>query len=194
MKRKPIDVDEEREPGVAEKCWETFFRCQPNPIIRSQLLTALLAGSTIQVDRVPTVALQDVLMLALGARKYCDAEIVDSWQNLKERVFDVWARPDFTHRMMDQTHCLWCSAVVHRGAEEFLNSEERYVPAMVAWYLGHASPSYFVKEIEAVSSMKVKFPTKEERQKESELTHEVIARLAKKAGTAGLPKVKKVKR
>ena len=32
------------------RCWEYFFMCQPNPVLRSQVLTALMANQVDQVN------------------------------------------------------------------------------------------------------------------------------------------------
>jgi len=153
------------------KCWESFFRAQRHPVLRSQCLTALMAGTPIVVDRVPTPALLDVLLLAFTARTYHEAEIVAlgtpllasegdlvpegdgaadapgaAWDALKDRIREEWARPDFTSRVFASIHGRWADAIL-RGAEEFSCAEELYIPAMVEWYLAQQVPEYFSVEL-----------------------------------------------
>ena len=126
-----------------EREWKQFFMCQPNPVLRSQLLAALMAGQVLQVERLPVAVLQDAVLLAMAARNYCEAEVVDDYAALLQRTRDEWRRPDFTHALMDQTHGYWVDAIVERGASSFDNYEEQYIPEMTAWFLAHDAPSYF---------------------------------------------------
>jgi hypothetical protein len=129
-------------------CWEAFFRCQRSPLFRSQLLMALLSGTTIQVDHLPITMLLDVVLLATAARGYCEAEIVDDYGSLVAKVREVWDRPDYTARVFDSIHGLAANFIVYHGRRKFACFEEEYIPIMVGWYLRHESPNYFKREIE----------------------------------------------
>jgi hypothetical protein len=129
------------------KCWESFFLCQPNPVLRSELLTALLAGTKLEVQRVPVVSLLDTVMLAFATRTYCNAEIIDDFKALCERAEEEWRKPEWTTRVFDSLHANAANYVINHGMQEFAGYEEQYIPVMAAWYLDHTIPEYFVEEV-----------------------------------------------
>lgn len=132
------------ELGMPTLCWESFFRCQRSPVLRSEVLTALLSGSRLEVLRLPTSLLLDVLLLATAAREECNAEIVDDYESLRSRVAEEWKRPDWSTRVFDQLHANKASCILH-GQTEFVCLEDAYIPGMVAWYLGQEVPKDFVE-------------------------------------------------
>jgi hypothetical protein len=135
-----------RPEKLAEQ-WMQFFTCQRNPILRSELLTALLAGTSLEESRVPTVLLLDVVLLAFAARTYHDAEIVNDFMGLCERTEEEWSRPDWTCRVFNSIHGNAANWIL-KGSKEFGCSEDRYIPEMVGFYLSHEVPNYFVRELE----------------------------------------------
>ena len=129
-----------------KKCWETFFRCQRSPVLRSQVLTTLMAGTPLEAERVPAGSLLDAVLISFTARAYCNVEVVDDYDALCSRTNEIWARPDFTHKMFSSAHGCAASFIL-RGSREFHAAEEGYIPAMVGWYLGHDVPNYFHHEV-----------------------------------------------
>lgn len=125
-------------------CWESFFACQHSPIIRSTLLTCLMAGTVLQVERIPASALLDAVLLATAARKM-EAEIVDDYDALLSRAEEVWSKPDFTHKVMDNTHGRWANCII-KGQRDFFD-EEQYIPRMVEWYCGQEVPKYMAQDM-----------------------------------------------
>ncbi len=146
-------VEPEDQPPLPQDqqplAWETFFRCQPNPVLRSQLITALLAGVPLQVDRIPTPVLLDAVLLAFAARTYCEAEIVDDFQTLCDRAEEEWRQPDWTTKVFSQLHACAANFIINHGSKSFSGVEEQYIVPMVRWYLGHAAPDYEMKELTA---------------------------------------------
>jgi hypothetical protein len=138
-----LDPDE---PTVSD--WEFFFRDQRAPLLRSQLITALMAGRVLEVDRLPTAALLDAVVLSMTARAYLDAEIVDDYAALLRRTDTAWRDPMWTRRMFDQTHIAAADFIV-RGATEFKCFEDMYLPAFVGRMLELDPPSYFKRELAA---------------------------------------------
>ena len=120
------------------RCWEYFFMCQLNPVLRSQVLTALMAGTVLEVKRVPTSTLLDVVLLATAAREHCESEVVDDYEALLQRTRDEWNRPDWTTRVFDSLYANKANYIL-QGSTTF-HSESAYVPSMVAWYLAHETP------------------------------------------------------
>lgn len=142
-------------------CWETFFQCQRSPVLRSQLLAALLNGTRLVVERLPQSALLDAVLLGFAARVYCEAEIVDNWAELLRRTEEEWERPDWTCRIFDSIHTSAANNIVKGQVSNFTCVEEQYIPDMVQWYLEHDLPEYFSQEIEALPKKDaVKLPTK----------------------------------
>lgn len=139
---------------VRPKCWESFFRCQPNPVLRSQLLASLLDKTPLVVARIPTVALLDAVLLATAARSHCEAEIVDDYQALLDRTNETWRAPDWTSKVFSSIHGAKADFILTQGAVEFLAAEDAYIPEMVQWYLGQAAPQYFARELESEVDIK----------------------------------------
>lgn len=127
------------------RCWEAFFMCQKNPIWRSQLITSMMAGTQLHAESVPNALLLDLLLFATASRYYLQAEIVDDYEALKQRVREEWAKPDWTTKVFSQTHARWCNCILN-GATQFDCPEEKYIPDMVSWYIEHNPPVYFVEE------------------------------------------------
>ncbi len=128
--------------------WPFFFRQQRAPVLRSQMLTALLAGTQIAADRLPVASLPDAVLIAAAARRYCDAEVVDNWDSLRRRTEEKWAEPEFTHRVFDQTLLCTVGFLTRFDSATALETPEAcWVPGMVEWYLRHEVPQYFRKEL-----------------------------------------------
>lgn len=125
--------------------WPLFFRCQRNPFLRSQLLTALMAGTQLELERLPNAVLADVVLLAMVSREYHQAEIIDDFEGLLARVNELWKQKDFTHRVFDSIHLSTVSFIT-MGTNQIHCAEERYIPDMVEWYLHRDPPTYFTKE------------------------------------------------
>jgi len=134
------------------KCWESFFHCQPVPVLRSQLLTTLMAGTPLDAARVPHGALLDAVLLAPACRSYHQAEIVDDYQGLLDRTEEEWRAPNWTARVFSSIHGNAASFILH-GAREFSCAEEQYIPAMAAWYIQHDAPAYFARELSEEESV-----------------------------------------
>jgi hypothetical protein len=146
-------------PTGRRLCWEDFFRCQRSPVLRSQLLTALMAGTPLVVDRLPSASLLDVVLLATAARNHCDAEIVDDYAALLQRARDEWAAPGWTALVFDQQHGNKANYIL-QGSDWFDNHEESYIPDMVAWYLRQTdAPAVFERKIEMMEKKPVRRET-----------------------------------
>lgn len=135
-------------PSDKAPYWEFFFRCQRSPVVRSQLMTAIMSGHQLEAERLPKAALPDAVLIALAARKYHEAEVVDDFAALLRRTEEVWQDPLFTHKVFDTPHMGTVSFVV-RGTEEFTCVEDSYIPELVGWMLGHDAPQYFAEELVA---------------------------------------------
>ena len=150
VKKVPEIRQEEAKPddnGLRKPlCWETFFMCQRSPVLRSQMLTTLMAGTPIEAERVPVAALLDVVLIAMAARQYCAAEIADDYRALLSRTEELWARPDWTTRVFSSLHAGTANFIL-KGSTEFTCAEDLYIPSMVAWYMRYDPPSYFTKEL-----------------------------------------------
>ena len=150
--KKPTVVkvpQEDTGPIMAQQrplCWETFFRCQKAPLLRHQILMALMAGTPFCVERLPSAVLLDVLLVATAARQDCGAEVVDDYDGLVTRVRAAWARPDWTCRVFDSIHLDKANCILD-GRTEFICSEDVYIPNMVGWYLQQDVPEYVAKEL-----------------------------------------------
>lgn len=125
--------------------WPLFFRCQRNPFLRSQLITALMAGTQLELARLPNAVLADVVLLAMVSREYHQAEIIDDYAGLLERINEVWRNPEFTHRTFDSIHLSTVSFIT-MGTNQIHCAEEQYIPDLVEWYLTRDAPDYFTKE------------------------------------------------
>lgn len=125
--------------------WEVFFRCQRHPMLRHQVLMALMAGTPLIVDRLQKPMLLDVLIIANVTREYFEAEIVDDFQALKERVEEEWAKPDWSCRVFSSQHANWANWIL-KGEVRAKNREELYIPDMVGWYLDQEPPTYITEE------------------------------------------------
>lgn len=140
---KPVVISHDRAP-----CWSIFFREQRSPLLRSQLITALMSGHQLEVERLPVSTLLDAVVLSMTARNYSDAEIVDDYNALLRRTDTVWQDPMWTRRTFDQTHINVADFII-RGADEFTCTEDEYIPQLVDWLLGHEVPEYFSEELVA---------------------------------------------
>jgi hypothetical protein len=127
-------------------CWESFFRCQRSPMLRSQLLTALMAGTQLVMERVPTSGLLDALLLSTATRYYCEAEIVDDYDGLVARTAETWKRPDWSTKVFNSLHANVANFIL-LGTKQFNCAEDAYIPGMASWYLAQDPPEYFVKEL-----------------------------------------------
>lgn len=145
QQNKPVVVEQ---PRVVDRApgWAIFFRDQRSPFLRSQLITALMAGKQLEVERLPTSTLLDVVILSMAARNYHDAEIIDDYNALLRRTDDAWKDPMWTRRIFDQTHMNVADFIL-RGAAEFVCYEDQYIPALVGWLLEHDPPTYFSEEL-----------------------------------------------
>ena len=132
------------------KCWETFFYEQRSPVLRSQMLTVLMAGTQLEAERVPKASLLDALLMAYAARHYCAAEIVDDFQVLVDRVKEEWDRPTWTTKVFSSAHANAAAFIVYRGSRNLDDCEHQYFLRMMEWYLGHDCPSYFDEELTEV--------------------------------------------
>ena len=139
---------ETEKPFDARKplCWESFFQCQRSPILRSEMLTVLMAGTPLEAERVPTPSLLDAVLIAMAAREYYDAEIVDDFAALCSRTEELWSKPDWTERVFSSVHSGTANFVL-KGSREFTCAEDLYISAMVGWYMRHDPPQYFSKEL-----------------------------------------------
>ena len=130
--------------------WEAFFKCQRNPFLRSQILAALMSGTQLELARLPNAALADVVLLATVSREYHDAEIIDDYEGLLERVRELWKLSEFTHRTFDSIHLSTVSFIT-MGTKQISCVEEKYIIDLVEWYLNHDAPTHFTKEAPCVS-------------------------------------------
>ena len=129
-----------------QPAWKTFFACQRSPVLRSQVLLALMAGTPFEVERLPVAALPDVALLATASRSYCEAEIVDDYAALLRRVEEEWGAPDWTCKRFDSPH-LCCLDFILKGTTEFVAAEDLYISELTQWLLDQEAPSYFKKEL-----------------------------------------------
>lgn len=141
--QKPVPVTR---PVNAAPCWDIFFRDQRSPVLRSQLITALMSGHPLEVDRLPAAALLDVVLISMAARNYHEAEIIDDYNALLRRTDETWKDPMWTRRTFDQTHMAVADFII-RGTNEFKCSEDLYIPNLVQWFLENDPPSYFSEEL-----------------------------------------------
>jgi len=130
----------------AEPAWEIFFRCQRHPVLRSQVLTALMAGTQVEAARIPKASLLDMVLLATASREYLAAEIVDDYEELLRRTAEEWARPDWSCRVFSQQHANWANWILN-GKHTFDTVEEAYIPSLTKWYIEQNTPEYFAREI-----------------------------------------------
>jgi hypothetical protein len=128
------------------KAWESFFRCQRCPMLRSQLLVSLMAGTRLEAERVPVPALLDAVLIAAAARQMHESEIVDNYQVLLDRTEAVWSAPNWCARVFSSIHGRWADRIL-KGATGLDTPEEGYIPSMVGWYLQQDPPDYFSHEM-----------------------------------------------
>jgi hypothetical protein len=140
---------------VRPLCWESFFHCQRSPVLRSQMLTALMAGTKLIMERVPTPGLLDALLLSTATRHYCDAEIIDDYDGLLVRTAETWKRPDWSTKVFSSMHANAANFIL-LGTKEFNCAEDAYIPGMVEWYLSQEPPQYFARELTEDDIKKVK--------------------------------------
>ena len=145
-----IATEDDIATGRTRKCWETFFYEQKNPVLRSQMLTALMAGTQLEAERVPKASLLDALLLTYAARRYCEAEIVDDFQVLVDRTKEEWDRPTRTTKIFSNSHANAAAFIVYRGSRDLDDCEHQYFLRMMEWYLGHDCPEYFSEELKEV--------------------------------------------
>lgn len=169
-------------PGAKAPNWNIFFRDQRCPFIRSQLITAMLAGQALEVDRIPTISLLDVLLLASTGRNYFEAEIIDDFDALKKRVDEAWSQPNWTCRIFDQYHRNAASFILSAGTTHFACHEDAYIPDLMEWMLQNEPPQYFVEEFEVKKKVK-KLEQKIQRLKQPTEVQRVI--VVKDDGNAG---------
>lgn len=131
--------------AVSRPAWEVFFACQRSPVIRSQVIMALMAGTPFEVERLPVAALPDVTLLATASRNYCEAEIVDDYTRLLARLDEEWKRPTWTCQAFDSSH-LCCLDFILRGTTEFIAPEDLYIQTLASWALEQEVPKYFKRE------------------------------------------------
>lgn len=143
QKPTPIIISQDRAP-----CWEVFFRDQRSPLLRSQLITALMSGHQLEVERLPHGALLDAVVLSMTTRSYFDAEIIDDYTALLRHVDELWRDPMWTKRIFDQYHTNAASYII-RGSSRFVCAEDLYIPDLVGWLLEHEPPQYFSEELAA---------------------------------------------
>ncbi len=136
-------VSQERAPN-----WDVFFHYQRNPLLRSQLITALLSGHQLEVERLPAATLLDAVLLSMAARNYAESEVIDDYSALLRRVDEAWKSPLWTRRVFDQTH-MGTADFILRGTSEFTCHEDAYIPDFVTWLLEHEVPNYFAEELAA---------------------------------------------
>ncbi len=137
----PVNISHDRAPY-----WDTFFRDQRNPLLRSQLITALMSGHQLELDRLPTATLLDAVLLSMTTRNYFDAEIIDDYDGLLRRADEKWREPLWSARIFDQYHSNAASFII-MGTKEFKCSEDMYIPDLVKWLLDHEPPQYFSREL-----------------------------------------------
>lgn len=150
-KQKKSNAPVTRPPALARPkdqapYWEFFFRQQRSPLTRSQLITALMSGHQLEVERLPVGALLDAVVLASTTRVYHEAEVVDDFHALLRRTDAAWKDPLWTCRTFDQTHCNVASFIIMAGKTEFTAWEDLYIPDLVGWLLEHDPPEYFSAE------------------------------------------------
>ena len=126
--------------------WENFWLRQRHPVLRSQLITALMAGTVVEVAQVPTAALLDAVLIATAAREYCQAEVVDDYQALLYLAKETIDQPDYTHRATDSIHGNAACLIIYYGLRKFVSAEDLYIPEMIEQYLQQEVPNYFLKE------------------------------------------------
>jgi hypothetical protein len=143
------EVEQERFTfnSTRQLSWVAFFSCQTSPVLRSQMLTVLMAGTQLEAARVPIASLLDAVLIAFAARTYCEAEIVDNFRSLCDRTEELWKDPAWTTKVFDSMHANAANFIINHGSREFAAVEEQYIPEFVAWYLGHDCPDYFEYEL-----------------------------------------------
>ena len=135
-------------PTTQQRAWELVFAAQRRPVLRSELVTALIQGTQLPVERLPTEALADAVLLATAAREHCGAEIVVDYPALLSRMEDTFTRPDFCTRVCDTAFINKVSHVCWHGSSPFVCVEQQCVPVLVEWLLNQDQvPEYFTKEI-----------------------------------------------
>jgi len=143
-------MSKNREPVAAVKerawYWDNFFKCQRCPVLRSQLITSLMAGKLLEVERLPKAALLDAVLIAMTTREYHQAEVIDDYTALCRLTNEEWKDPMWSCKVFDQNH-LGTADFVVRGSNEFVCHEDQYIPGLIGWFLGHDVPEYFVKEL-----------------------------------------------
>ncbi len=136
------------EPERRLEDWEVFFSRQRSPVLRSQMITAMMAGRPLEVERLPAAALLDAVVLSMAMRSYHEAEVVDDYAALLRRADAAWQDPMWTCRVFDQYHCNIASFIVRMGNAEFVAYEDLYVPDYAARLLSQDVPEYFDRELE----------------------------------------------
>lgn len=109
-------------------------------------MTALMSGHPFETERVPKSALLDVLLIASTTREYLNAEVIDDFAALKERVDETWRDPMWTRRVFDQTH-MNAADFILKGTTRFSCHEDQYIPDLVEWMIQNDPPEYFSEEL-----------------------------------------------
>ena len=143
-KTKLVAVPATHAPQVRD--WEVFFRDQRAPVLRSQLITALMAGHALEVERLPTATLLDAVLLASTTRNYLDAEIIDDFPALLSRTDNAWKSPDWSCRVFSQMH-MNAADFILQGRTRFAANEDQYIPDFVEQVLASDPPEYFSEEL-----------------------------------------------
>lgn len=125
--------------------WETFFARQRSPVLRSQVITALQAGTPFAYEAVPTAALLDVAVVARVCRYHHTAEVVDDYTSLLRRIDELWKRPDWTTKVFDQAHAPMVSAAIWWDSKELndWDPHEYYAVDLIGGYLELEEPLEF---------------------------------------------------
>lgn len=131
--------------------WELFFQCQRNPVLRSQLITALMGGTPLIVERVPTALWLDLVLVATTTRECLEAEIVDDYAGLLRMTDERWRDPLFTSRVFWSIHAGRADFIVRSGGTDvdglWEDPETAYLPGLMTAYLESPGvPEYFVEE------------------------------------------------
>lgn len=103
---------------------ERFLSGIRNPISVSNLITALAAGTVLQVEHIPVDTLPSVVLLAtIGLRSF-NQQIIDDYQLLLEKMEAAFKDTTLTHRDFYHPDLWLVSSISQMGprAEYFLDS------------------------------------------------------------------------
>jgi hypothetical protein len=138
--------------GTKLQPWAYFFQRQKYPMLRSQLITALQAGTPLEIESLPEPLLLDAALFARACRSHFDAEVVDDYQGLLNRIDAAWKawklEIDEEHKpKFDSPHRDAVSAAIWFGSDEFTTPETQYIPALVDEYLSVDEPPKFFDKV-----------------------------------------------